>query len=338
MAPDLDGREDIGSAVDHSSDAARLSKKKRKRKEKEAIEIPVDAATGSTKKKRKKKHTDASGRREPAVLPEQQSLPDEVAPPASELSGEKKKKKKKKRREEQQRVDSNVDDQIDPSLTALDKTVDANSNAFLSAIVTAANGSVEQGQSQVNDFVHQPPFENAGFQHLPPGLGGAAVSFSGEDLAHALQTLDVAKLADALKALGEAGSSTFPLPGQSINPQRGQALDTTQLVMPSNTGSTGEHGQARMPPPATANRPARNPEKQSSRRQPQAPNPSLSEDHAHLLANKWLSATKLNELSMSIGKVPIFSPILPYLTSLIRSAVQEGQVFCYRRSGVEKCD
>ncbi|OCB89576.1 hypothetical protein A7U60_g3268 [Sanghuangporus baumii] len=340
MGRELDNCDHADSPVDHTTDVSSLSKKKRKWKEKEALEVSqaipaiADAdqvASERRKKKKRKKHTGQIEMQESAVLPEQQTAQEESTLSVPESSKKEKKKKKKRRgdKEEEQRVNSISDVQIDPSLAALDGTADADTNAFLSAIVTAANGSTVQGHPQANDFAQQSSFVNPSFQNLPPGLGGPAVSFSGEDLAHALQTLDVAKLADALQALGEAGSSAFPFLGQSVASQQAQAMEAPQIAVPISSGSTGARSQPPVPCTATVSRSTRKLEKQaSSRRSAQAPSPNLSgrDDHAYLLANKWLSATKLNELSASIGLQYRKGKFSATEEALLRNAIENYRV------------
>ncbi|KAL5527831.1 hypothetical protein ACEPAG_6632 [Sanghuangporus baumii] len=337
MGRELDDHNHADSPVDYTADAASLSKKKRKRKEKEALEVSqadpavadADQVTAERRRKKKrKKHAGQNETQEPVVLPEQQTVLEESTFSVPETSKKEKKKKKKGRgdKEEEQRVNSTSDVQIDPSLTALDGTADANTNAFLSAIVTAANGSAVQGHPQANDFAQQSSFLNSNFQNLPPGLGGPAASFSGEDLAHALQTLDVAKLADALQALGEAGSSAFPLPGQF---QQAQAMGAPQIAVPISSDSTGAGSQPPVLSTAAVSRSTRMPERQaSSRRSAQAPSPNLSgrEDHAYLLANKWLSATKLNGLSASIGLQYRKGKFSATEEALLRNAIENYRV------------
>lgn len=366
MARKSDSRQASDVVADHpdNSGIEASLKKKRKRKEgklpdasvREQASEKADAHT-TEKKERKKKKKKISTAGDDIQVSEERKIAIESSPDAYIQAGHEKKKKKKKRQEEhkeKERAPSPITAPIDPVLTQMDRG-DANTNAFLSAVVTAAAGHGIQDQTHATGFQHQSSaFEASLYQNLPHGLDGPMVSFSGEELARALQGVDVAKLADALQALGDAGSSAFPLPGQPGPSQT--VLGSFQLLPPPqlayghgamNPGLPvhanpvpGPHNQTPVPSATILGHPTRNPANESTvQRASAAPVSHISsEDHAHLLASKWLSATKLNDLSKTIGCGPSFKSAHLVLIHPFRAPVQERQILRLRRSYPQKCN
>ncbi|KAH8118743.1 hypothetical protein DFH11DRAFT_1502596 [Phellopilus nigrolimitatus] len=157
---------------------------------------------------------------------------------------------------------------------------------------------------------------------LLPGLEGLDATLAGEELARVLQDLDLPKLANALRALGDTGvSSVFPLPGQVGPEQSGSGSNSTipplppdrslghgPSLTPTHVGTgDGSGGQVPAPSAVILGQPLHHPPAPPSVGQTASiAIPTWLEqdpDHAHLLANKWLSATKLNELARTKGLV-----------------------------------
>ncbi|KAF7355475.1 Carbohydrate esterase family 9 protein [Mycena sanguinolenta] len=124
-----------------------------------------------------------------------------------------------------------------------------------------------------------PTLNNLPFSDLAMG--------SNEDVLNALQNLDITKIAGVLKTLTDAADAAN-IPLATI----GTPSTNMQHVPPVASGS----GSA-----------SKNPRKKHRRTlevlPPSGSSSSANPDHAHLLANKWMSATKLGELVASEGLV-----------------------------------
>ena len=264
------------------------SSKKRKRKEKhteaeedDAHELPTEEARSAKdglkkkKKKRKLANEETLAEAEPALA----TTVEEQEQPFEGTSSDKKSKKKRKEKHKHRTADAGAADQSNNESTT-------SSNAFLSAVMTAAAaGQNLQAQSQVG-YVF-PPMELSHNQLGTVGLDGLNASLSSEDLARTLNSMDVAKIADALRALGDAGSSSFTLPGQPAPPHA--------MMQMGNHAASGSNQRSRSQAPRKAS---------AAPAFSATPNlqPQQNETHADILSRKWLNTTKLNELSKEIGE------------------------------------
>ncbi|KAI5116616.1 hypothetical protein M0805_009197 [Coniferiporia weirii] len=286
-----------------------------------------------------------------------------------------KKKKRKKDMKGKQRVDPPPSDvPIDPTLVAHDND---NANAFLSAVMTAAAASsssspsaaavsaaqqilnahtASQNQAHHAGYVHYPvqygmpgfpglpPTHTPGFSPgaLPPGFEGLNSSLAGEELARAVQNLDLPKLADALRSLGDTSASgIFPLPGHPGLNQPGPGRGPPPAVGPHGHAPilVNAHGHRTFPPslpvgqvPVPSALILGQSPHNAAKTAGKASTPVMTSfeefdpDHAHLLANKWLSATKLNELVKTKGLVYKKGKFSTSEEAAIKSAIENYRV------------
>ena len=276
------------------------NKKKKKRSHENGKAIGIDS------RQKKRKHRDND--QEPTI-PEPQSVD---KPLEHNVSPKPKKRKKNKGKTP-----------VSPTDAEIEASSHASAAALLSAIVAASVSSSEPPvpihyDSQMTPQSHQlfapypypfnassafhcdptqPPsiFPSAGnLPNLPEAAFSQLAFGSNEDVLRALQDLDITKIASMLKTLGEAATAAS---APNFTPQLN--------VTPS---------ELQPPPPAVWQVPATSnailgiPPKQSSTSASKTPNMSLpgneqhtNPDHAYLLANKWLNATKLAELVRDEG-------------------------------------
>jgi hypothetical protein len=132
---------------------------------------------------------------------------------------------------------------------------------------------------------------------------------SNELILQSLQDMDISQIAEVLKILGEAAAAAnvdLNAPAPVFHPP---PLDQ----MPPTSGNISKPSQNQVL--STSNHPDGSP----------------VEDHAYILANKWLNSSKLNELSRTQGMSS--SGITRHRQfTLDRPGVQKGQVFCHRRT------
>ncbi|KAL4076126.1 hypothetical protein J3A83DRAFT_4225101 [Scleroderma citrinum] len=209
----------------------------------------------------------------------------------------------------------------------------ASSTAFLNAVVAAASATSSDSQSlDVSQFQHHQSYHHTmipdqqasylsyppahyGFHEVPqfdqppphpqpqqlfPGLGGPIPDFqyaSNDDILRAIQDIDMSKIATALKTLGDAAAAntsvTSPPPG--FVPPAAPNTDSVQAL--THTPSTSSGAALNAAPKST---------KSSHKRvlDMSLPGPEPSNpEHAHMLANKWMNASKLAELVKSQGLV-----------------------------------
>lgn len=269
------------------SDAERVSKK-RKRKSKHAQADEADATAviatpanltedgSKSKKKRRKRLGEVENQ---AVTPiENDQTVDEEQSSHRDKSKKKKKDKKKHRHREPE------PDVAEPSSN--ESATSTSNNMFLSAVMTAAAGTNPQLQIHDGYPVFGPVDLSQGAQDPLSAIGvvGLNGSISSEDLARSLNSVDVANIADALRALGGAGVSTFSLPASHQQSSNNTDSTTGQRNNKSSHGS-------RKPsvPPST---------------------PAVSDEHAQILSQRWLNATKLNQLADEIGKYVCSRPVI----------------------------
>ena len=252
--------------------------KKRKRKGKES-QINPQEESATSKKKRK-----ASSVSITPLAQTQAGVSNSSNVADSTVTG----KKKRKDAKSKQRL---VQDEplVDPALS-MQINNEGSSNAFVSAILTAA---AQQGQVQ-NQSENNPNLQGTNFgpnfqlpgQDPSSGLDGLDAT-SNEDLVRAIQVLDVKKLADALRALGDAGSANH-------------FLDPTQLAQVQANVNSITFAQASQVPPPSAMILA-HPTVVLHQVGPNKLVPSVSDEHARMLATKWLSTSKLAQLTKTIG-------------------------------------
>lgn len=359
----LDGHQADGEAsnlaVEKSTDSKEGKKRKRREKEKqceaqaEAKHVhrePVtepkefEEAEGGRSKRRKKENKH-----------EKEAKPTPFAAEAikHEKSGSKKRKKRTKEKQKpKEKITAAEEEQqstaIDPMLSDIASSTDT--NAFLSAVMAAAAASTgtsmpsaaqqamgaTQQQDHTSAYLSQfaNPFGIGAFPNAPfPSFQGGNFPFNldapfqqltGEDIARALSGLDIPKIADAIRILGDAsGSSAFHIPGQVVVPEHPVAGPSSQPVsvqseqshlgaqirnlLPNFVGK-GRKAFSQVPVPSAMilgqPLPAVPPPPSSGQAPPTASSTAADdddEDHTHMLANKWLSATKLNELSKNKG-------------------------------------
>jgi hypothetical protein len=306
------------------SDPARKKNKKRSRDYANADTSQSDAPK---EKKKKRKHNDGLPGDTSVATSTEQDAGVAVDPSKQERKKTKKDKGKSKDNLITPAESSNVSEpQI--SVEVMDEEAQASTAALLSAIVAAATAAAGSP-----DMMNAPPPQQLG-SHYPPtmmpngqphfipmgpeqphpyplpphmqpvpdpsvfsnmGLPFSDLSFgSNEDVLRALQDLDIGKIANVLKALGDAAAAAnvppleqFPPPPMffpiSLPPQ----LPAPVVPAPSNAilGIPSK----KPPCPRVVH-----------------PLPSVSEqhgnpDHARLLATKWLGAAKLAELVRTEG-------------------------------------
>ena len=223
------------------------------------------------------------------------------------------KPKSKKKKDKGKAKDTKLAEQTDAQIEADSQ---ASAAALLSAIVAASvtNHEIPQmapSQFDPHQFMSYPPmqygyppgpFEPHGAPNgfAPPAAGGSTafseLAFgSNEDLLRALQDLDMSKIANVLKSLGEAASANGP----TFAPQLGfmpSQLDQLPQAPPVKQIAAASNSILGIPPTTSSTSHRRTINMNLSGNDQHA-NP----DHAHLLANKWLNASKLAELVRDEG-------------------------------------
>jgi hypothetical protein len=285
-------------------DAQGHNKKKKKRFHENDEAVGIDSAQG---RKKKRKHRDND--QESATQEPQPVVPNAVG---YDVSPKPKKRKKGKGKAPAPPTDAEIEASSHASAAAL-----------LSAIMAASVSNSEplmsmQYVSQTVPHPHQPhqpfapypyPFIGSHAFHCDstqaPSVFPSAANLSGvpfsqlafgsnEDVLRALQELDITKIASVLKTLGDAAANANV-------PKFAPQVD----AMPS---------ELQPPPPAVWQVPATSnvilgiPPKPSTSGSKNLLNMSLpgneqhaNSDHAYLLANKWLNATKLADLVRDEG-------------------------------------
>lgn len=202
------------------------------------------------------------------------------------------------------------DSQIDPQLM-MDASANsqASTMSFLSAIVAAATGAPNHPYFGMS----QPDTVTPTQMHLQPDVNRE----SNELVLRALQDFDISKIANVLKTLGEAAAAANIPFGA---PPDVSAEPTPLCQIPVSSKHILEA-----------------PENQASGSGTSAPAEEqyTSSEHAHLLANKWLNANKLNELVKTQGalysNLKLAKLLTPLRTGLVYkkgkfSAVEEQQL------------
>ncbi|KAG5653024.1 hypothetical protein H0H81_002646 [Sphagnurus paluster] len=294
----------------------RNKKKRKRRREDDDQEPDVDGEVKEKKKKKKKRHAEEETVEEHIVV-------DPVAPvQQSDEHPVKQKKSKKKKDQECQ-----TEPQIDPALLS-PETQEVTATELISAIVAAATNSPDaisapdnvqpppiQPQFDPNMVPHpsqqhymvypyMPPYGYAPPPYMPPmpppptvfppqtSLPFSELTFgSNEDVLRALQALDMSKINNVLKTLGDAASASSE-PGSAGLPT---LTPLGQVPVPSGAimglGQAAEAAEAAM----------------HHRRVLQLHLPPTEQhttpDHAYILANRWMNAQKLAEMVKTEGLV-----------------------------------
>lgn len=315
-----------------SGGATDRPKKKRKRLDREERDAAddVDHKNGKVTTKRKKKNKPIEGTAD-AVAVEEADGRDVAVIDAKAVGGVKGPKKKlgKGRRTEhiestQQRPGS-IEPFLDPQLATPNIQ---GSTTFISSVATAPSplSNSQEGSPPLST----PLVDCPGYYPMPPGYppgvppallphpeAGAFIpnaSFNSdgtfanglntnEDILRAIQELDLTKLAAVLKAFGDAasvGSVPFNL-ASCLSPQH---------AVPYYTGGPNEPSGSQVPAFSSAilGQPPKNPPKflaATKKRSTAVTMPVLTTnqnpEHAHILATRWMNASKLAEMVKETG-------------------------------------
>lgn len=338
LTPDI--QRALQEAIGNANEAAHLSEKKKKRSRDEgSAEGHAQQSEEPVKKKKSKKRRATEGDVSAETADE---VPTESVAQTEEVEKKKKKSKKSKDKHRAREDSSHPGTQIQlqeqteesvvqPSDHQSHSDVDlATSSAdFLSAVVAAASATShvhdapdfqQPGPSFVPFPDHFPSFSPQEFPYAPPmaphfGPSSDISSMfpdldlsltSSEDLLRTLQDLDITKIASVLKTLGEASvangpsagipPSFLPLPLPPGPPPVNQVAAKSDAILGRPPKQVKESGQ--------------NARTLNARRAPVLPPPPLSEegnpDHAHMLANVWMNASKLSKLAQEQGTPLIF--------------------------------
>lgn len=215
---------------------------------------------------------------------------------------------------------------VEQGLSQDDHPASASSAAFLQAVVAAASATCEahaldvpyhaQPQYQTPHAVLPasylpyppvnygfppqvpPPFEHAPPQPLFPPAAGLMPDFqfmSNDDILRAIQDMDMSKIASAIKTLGDAAAIAHApahAPGLVAPPPHAEAIPHSALPISAQSGVVL----------STAPKSTKSSHKRILDMSLPGPEPSNPE-HAHMLANKWMNASKLAELVKTQGLV-----------------------------------
>jgi hypothetical protein len=285
-------------------------KKKHQKKKRARGEDNQDTAEADPEEKRqKKKHKKHNQKSVFAEAAAPESLPD-AAPDVA--SNPKKKRKKSKGRGRDMLLSEQTDAEIEANSQA-------SAAALLSAIVAASITNPETPQlhvppppeqvqvSQGQPFVQYPTMQygfpgpappsfepQSAFAHPTGGSAFSELAFgSNEELLRALQDLDMSKIANVLKSLGEAAAVNTA--GLATAPQLGFMPAQLEQLPPSALGQlpAESHAILGIPPKQTV---AFSSHKRTIDMSLPGNEQHTNSDHAYLLANKWLTASKLAEL------------------------------------------
>lgn len=301
----------VPSSQIQNLDAPRKKKKKKKRRREDEQEVGQGE---EMKQKKKKRHHTEQRAVDQEIVPDPPSIQIADAVPV-------KRKKSKKKEKGKQRAPSQPE--TDPTLAS--SNTQASTAALISAIVAAATGIPDSAipaehaqppplepQFDPNMVPHPSPQHFIPYPFIPYGYGPppymppnaiqlstlfptpANIPFSelnfasNDDVLRALQALDMSKITNVLKTLGEAAAAVNGSPAVHPPPTPlGQvpAASGAILGLPSEgQGAPAHHRRTiDMSLPGTEHH--------------------TSPDHAYLLANKWLNAAKLAELVKTEGLV-----------------------------------
>ena len=336
------------TSVNPENITSHLDKKKHKKKKRIRDESSQDNEEADPEARREKKKKRKLRDQEPMVgeAAGSESVPDVILKP------------KKKRREKGKGRDTLLTEQTDAEIEANSQ---ASAAALLSAIVAASITTPETPQvdspppervqaPQGQPFAQYPAMQY-GYPGLPPpsfdpqlqsifappGAGSAfsELAFgSNEELLRALQDLDMSKIAHVLKSLGEAAAANGP--SHAFAPQLGFIPTQLEQLPPPSLGQlpVGSHAILGIPPKQTVAFPSHKRTIDMS-----LPGNELhtNSDHAYLLANKWLTASKLADLVRAEGLSPTPLSLKNSNSLCYRSRLQKREVLCDRRTAITQC-
>lgn len=318
FSPDI--QRALQQAVGDANDAANAAKKKKSKRARDADGTPSGESTDtSAKRKKSKQRHDAFA----GEIASGSDVPMNLADSTSLEQGASKKKRKDKEKEQEQGSQA---EGTRPSQPVDSPAGDPTSSAdFISAVVAAASATSGQHvhpehgvhlDQSVSSFL---PFagEFAPYPYAPqphpdqfappqnpmfPDLSGLVPDLnlqSSEDLLRTLQEFDLSRVMNVLRTLGEAATAAnvsvtgqppymphIPPGPPPVNqqPVRSDVIVGRPPRQKETEQSGAEPAPSNLPPP------------------PPLPEPDNPE-HAHMLANVWMNATKLAELVKSEGLV-----------------------------------
>ncbi|KXN89584.1 DNA-binding protein REB1 [Leucoagaricus sp. SymC.cos] len=305
-------------------------KKKRKKRSRDDANAEDPESDAPRAKKKKRKHRDNSSSGDTPVVPTAEQG-------ATAVKDTSKKDKKKKKKDKGKGKDTSVFpaetlNAPDPQMTIeeMDEDAQASTAALLSAIVAAATAgappeimNAPQVPGQPIDpqfglpimalghppFIPMPPPPPYGTQPQPipdpssfanMGLPFSDLSFgSNEDVLRALQDLDITKIANVLKTLGEAAAAANVPPLEPFQPASMFYHPMSPPVQPPTpVGGFPAPSNAILGIP-----PKKPPRVRVVQAPPSVPEQHGNPDHATLLSTRWLGASKLAELVRTEGLV-----------------------------------
>lgn len=322
----IDVQRALQQAIVDANDAAHLSKKKGKNRARDDHIGDGERAGEVTAKKRKKsKHQGegVAGESHPVldvvtVLESGGAVADEATDMPKKKKHKKKDKDKGKQRTEPAQDDMQAEEPVSVPQPAPVDDLGASSEDFLSAVVAAA--SATSHMHPAGDFPHPIQYSDSMLQYPPgpgefPPFGGPSQMFhssvdgvelpdlslvSSEYLLQTLQNLDISQITSVLKSLGDNGAafpslnitpSYVPLPQPAGPPPVKQTSARSVAILgrhPKQVKASGQSTRS-LPPPAL-------------------PPPIVSPDednpdHAHMLANVWMNASKLAQMVRTHGEI-----------------------------------
>jgi len=324
----LDIERALQQAVGDANNAANLTKKKKSKRARDDDHTHSGDAASSSAKKRKTRATRETSTGDTSVIQVGDATADSgvIEASSSESSTKTKKKGKGKEREKEQEKDKEKAIQQDDQPIAPPSEDVTSSADFLSAVVAAASAtaghppppghapydhSMPPFLDYPQDFVpypYPPPGPSGSFPHpqqpmypdpsgVIPDLGFA----SSEDLLRTLQELDLAKVMNVLRSLGEAATAAnVSVTGQPVfmphpppqgpppinqQPARSDAIVGHPPKQKRPAHAAAQPSQAGLSPP------------------PPVQHAHNNSDHAHMLANVWMNAAKLAEMVKKEGLV-----------------------------------
>jgi hypothetical protein len=273
-------------------------KKKKKKQSSQPDDQESNQAVNETKRKRKKEDV-AQG-----IAEGQGSHSALVTNPEDRPKKKRRKSGKGKRAQESNEPEGFS--QIDPVLASSSNPgLQASQTAFISAIVAAASANeAHHSQVQYPTLGSQvTPYPQMQYGYSPHAAHPSSTVFptpmslplpdlshgSNDDILRALQDLDVSKLANVLKTLGEA-AATANAPGGSVGYQQPNR-PVGQALTPLEQAATTSDDILR-----------RSTKKAKDKQSLPLPEQHVNQDQASILANKWMNAAKLADMVKTQGE------------------------------------
>ncbi|KAF5364102.1 hypothetical protein D9756_000378 [Leucocoprinus leucothites] len=362
-----------------SLDTSCCDPSKKKKKKRSHDDVNTDARHSDApkeKKKKRKHHDDSSSGNTPVAITADQTTTATIDPSKQER---KKKKKDKGKSKDTSIVPTETSNVLDPQISAetMDAEAQASTAALLSAIVAAATGGspdmlgappphqIDPPYPPLLVPGPQPHFISMGPEqhhpyplhpHMHPvpdpvaftsmGLPFSDLSFgSNEDVLRALQDLDITKIANVLKTLGEAAAAANVPPLEAFQP-------VPMFLPPMDPPPQPPTPVGGFPAPSNAILgipPKRTPCIRVVHPTPNVPEQHGNPDHATLLATRWLGAAKLAELVRTEGLVYKKGKFSAIEEQLLRDAIdnytsrrgmseEELQEIIFPPKGIDKGD